>query len=131
MVYRMMLLVGIGMLVAGCEANPKRADVEGRVLLEDDNLSQLIAVIRQTSDRIDGDLLRIRTEIKNKTEKDLWVDVQIVWKDKDGHRAYETNWAPLFLPGRFVTDHEVASMRADVADYEFRVRNAAWSKKAR
>lgn len=123
MVWKIWCVSGLAMLLFGCEANPKRADLEGRILLQEDDLAHLIHVVRQTPDRIEGDLLRVRTRIKNRTDDDLWVDVQMVWKDDQGYELYATNWAPLFLPARFVTKHEVASLRPDVADYELRLRN--------
>jgi len=117
--------VGLAILLAGCEANPKEVDPEGRAVLEGKRMSYLVRVVQQSSDRIEGDLLRVRTLIKNRTKEDLWVDVQIVWKDAQGFEVYKTNWAPLFLPARLETTHEVVSMRADVADYQFRLRQAA------
>ena len=115
----------LAVALAGCEAQPKQMDAHGRVLLEGDRMAGVVRVVRQTSDRIEGGLLRVRTLIKNRTKEDLWVDVQLVWKDKDGYEMYTTNWQPCFLPARLETTHEVASMNADVADYEFRMRRAA------
>lgn len=111
--------------LAGCEAQPKQVDMEGRVLLEGQRMGDVVRLVSQTSDRIEGGLLRVRTLIKNRTKENLWVDVQLVWKDKDGYELYTTNWEPWFLPARLETTHEVASMRAGVADYEFRMRRAA------
>jgi uncharacterized protein YcfL len=125
MAWRIWCMAGAALLLVGCEANPKRADLSGRILLEDGHLGRVIQMVRQDSDRIDGDLLRVRTEIRNRTDDDLWVDVQMVWKDEQGYELYATNWAPLFLPARYVTKHEVASLRPDVVDYELRLRNPA------
>ena len=115
-------ILAVTAVLVGCNAQPHRADDSGRVLIESTNLKGLVMVARQESDRIEGGLLRVRTEIDNKKKENIWVDIQVVWKDAKGFKMYETNWAPLMLPARHVTSHEIASMRSDVADYEFRIR---------
>jgi uncharacterized protein YcfL len=124
---RVALLLAVGLALVGCNAQPKRVDEAGRVLLESTNLKGLVKVVRQESDRVEGGLLRVRTELDNKKKENLWVDIQVVWKDAKGFKVYETNWAPLMLPARHVTSHEIVSLRADVADYEYRVRGGAKS----
>ena len=122
---RVALLLAVGLALVGCNAQPKRVDEAGRVLLESTNLKGLVKVVRQESDRVEGGLLRVRTELDNKKKENLWVDIQVVWKDAKGFKVYETNWAPLMLPARHVTTHEIVSLRADVADYEYRVRGGS------
>jgi uncharacterized protein YcfL len=124
---RVAILLAVGLALVGCNAQPKRVDEAGRVLLESTNLKGLVKVVRQESDRVEGGLLRVRTELDNKKKENLWVDIQVVWKDAKGFKVYETNWAPLMLPARHVTTHEIVSLRADVADYEYRVRGGATS----
>lgn len=119
------------LLAVGCTAHPKQVDEEGRVWIEDTNLKMLVKVVRQESDRVEGGLLRVRTDIQNKQKEEIWVDIQVVWKDAKGFKVYETNWAPLMLPARFTTTHEIVSMKADVADYEYRIRGGSKSVKKR
>lgn len=119
----------LALLVVGCTAHPKQVDEEGRVWIEDTNLKLMVKVVRQESDRVEGGLLRVRTDIQNKQKENLWVDIQVVWKDAKGFKVYETNWAPLMLPARFTTTHEIVSMKGDVADYEYRIRGGSKSVK--
>ena len=124
-VMRAILTAAAG-LGAGCEAQTiTPPGSEGRIQIAGSTLAAHIRVVQQDSDRIEGGLLRIRTELKNRIKEDLWVDVQVVWKDGQGYEVYKTNWAPLYLPARLVQTHEVASLRPDVADYEFRMRRVA------
>jgi uncharacterized protein YcfL len=120
--WRIVLSAALVLGLCGCNAAPKRADQDGRVLLESSTTKHNVLVARQESDRVEGGLLRIRTLLDNKEKQNVWVDIQVVWKDASGFKVYETNWAPLMLPARYVTTHEIVSMRADVADYEYRVR---------
>jgi len=119
------LVFGLSLALLGCNAEPKRADEAGRVLLESSMTKHNVKVARQESDRIEGGLLRVRTLLDNKEKENVWVDIQVVWKDATGFKVYETNWAPLMLPARYVSTHEIVSMRADVADYEYRIRGGS------
>ena len=119
------LVFGLSLALLGCNAEPKRADEAGRVLLESSITKHNVKVARQESDRIEGGLLRVRTLLDNKEKENVWVDIQVVWKDATGFKVYETNWAPLMLPARYVSTHEIVSMRADVADYEYRIRGGS------
>jgi len=123
------LVLGLSLALLGCNAEPKRADEAGRVLLESSMTRHNLKVARQESDRIEGGLLRVRTLLDNKEKENVWVDIQVVWKDAAGFKVYETNWAPLMLPARYVTTHEIVSMRADVADYEYRIRGGSKTQK--
>jgi uncharacterized protein YcfL len=124
-----LLLAVLAVGLVGCNAEPKRADQGGRVLLENSTVKHNVQVARQESDRVEGGLLRIRTELDNKEKENVWVDIQVVWKDASGFKVYETNWAPLMLPARYVTTHTIVSMRPDVADYEYRVRGGTKTAK--
>lgn len=119
------LVLGLSLALLGCNAEPKRADEAGRVLLESSMTRHNVKVARQESDRIEGGLLRVRTLLDNKEKENVWVDIQVVWKDAQGFEVYATNWAPFMLPARYVTTHEIASINADVADYEYRIRDAS------
>lgn len=123
------LVFGLSLALLGCNAEPKRADEAGRVLLESSMTRHNVKVARQESDRIEGGLLRVRTLLDNKEKENVWVDIQVVWKDATGFKVYETNWAPLMLPARYVSTHEIVSMRADVADYEYRIRGGSKTQK--
>ena len=118
------LAAGLAVALVGCNAHPHKADEQGRVLLENTAVKTHVEVLKQVSDRIEGDLLRVRSLLHNKSKENVYIDIQVVWKDADGFEIYKTNWAPFFLPARQDTTHEIASMRADVADYEYRIRQA-------
>ena len=118
-------IVVLAAALVGCNAEPKRMDNSGRVLLESSMTKHNVYVARQESDRIEGGLLRVRTLLDNKEKENVWVDIQVIWKDDKGFEVYKTNWATLMLPARYVSTHEIVSMRADVADYEYRVRGGS------
>ena len=125
---RFLLAVAASIALLGCNAEPKRVDEGGRVLLESSMTKHNIKIQRQDSDRIEGGLLRVRTLIDNKEKENVWVDIQVVWKDKDAFELYKTNWAPKFLPAGLVQDHDIVAMRSGAADYEFRIRRPVKAK---
>ena len=83
---RFLLAVAASIALLGCNAEPKRVDEGGRVLLESSMTKHNIKVQRQESDRIEGGLLRIRTLLDNKEKQNVWVDIQVVWKDASGFK---------------------------------------------
>ncbi len=117
------VLAAIGAAVfAGCDEK-KELRVSEKILFVDRDLGDDIRVVRHVADRIEGDLLRLRTQFRNRDDEARWVDIQVSWRDAGGFELYKTNWAAFRVPAGVVVDHDIASMRADVADYEFRIRS--------
>lgn len=123
--WRIVITAALILSLCGCNAAPKRADQDGRVLLESGTTKHNVLVARQESDRIEGGLLRIRTLLDNKEKENVWVDIQVVWKDAQGFALYETSWAPFMIPARYTKTHEIVSINPQAADYEYRVRQAS------
>ncbi|MEZ4819598.1 MAG: hypothetical protein R3A45_06785 [Bdellovibrionota bacterium] len=44
--------------------------------------------------RLESGQLEVIMEIQNKRNKDLWADIQVVFKDSDGVEVDKTNWEP-------------------------------------
>jgi len=120
------------MLAAGCGDEPAKVEVRSpmypHILIVDKPLGSQVQIVRQLSDRAEGNLMRVRTQMRNRTKDSLWIDIQVLWKDKDGFELYKTNWAPKHLPPGLVEDHDIVSMRSDAADYEFRIRRPVKAK---
>lgn len=124
----MLCMAGVLILACGCSPEPVRIEAAPRVLLVDKPLSSQMEIVRQVPDRVDGNLMRIRTQMRNLTKNSLWIDIQVVWKDKDGFELYKTNWTAKHLPPGLAEDHDIVSMRSDAADYEFRIRRPVKAK---
>ncbi len=74
--------------------------------------------------RTDTGLLRARLKIENFLDSDRWVDVQIIFRDKDGFEVEKSNWEPIMLHRRRVTDYQINSLSAKPVDYRILVREA-------
>jgi len=115
-------------LAIGCREEPARLEVAPHILFVDKPMIGQVEIVRQVTDRVEGNLLRIRTQFRSRAKDGLWIDIQVAWKDKDGFELYKTNWAPKHVPAGVIEDHEIVCMRDDVADYEFRIRRPVRAK---
>jgi len=107
---------------AGCADQHPRIELPAQVLMLDAGLAAKVRMEQHLADRIEGNLLRVRTRFRNASRDSVWVDIQVSWKDQNAFELYKTNWAPFHLPAGLVTEHEIVSLNADAADYEFRIR---------
>jgi len=116
-----MLIAGGLSIIGGCDDSPKEIFVDGSTVLFFDGLYGDVTMLRQVADRLPGDITRIRTQFKNREDKSIWIDIQVVWKDKDDMELYKTSWQSFHLPAQTVEQYEIASLRP-VDHYEFRIR---------
>lgn len=83
-----------------------------------------LRIVNHQSVRNDAGLLVARMKIENFLDSDRWVDIQIIFRDKDGFEVEKTNWEPVFLHRRKVTDWQINSLSPRPADYRILVREA-------
>ena len=74
--------------------------------------------------RQDSGLLQARIKIENFLDTDRWVDIQIIFRDKDGFEVEKTNWEPIYLHRRKVSDYQINSLSPKPADYRILIREA-------
>ena len=118
----LIMVLATGILV-GCGPEKKQLAVSNKILFVDKSLKNDIAILRHVADRIEGNLMRIRTQFKNSEDDIQWIDIQVSWRDAQGFEKYKTNWAAFQVPVGIVVDHDISSMNSEVADYEFRIRS--------
>lgn len=83
-----------------------------------------LRVAAHQSSRTEGGLLQARLKIENFLDTDRWVDVQIIFRDKDGFEVEKSNWEPIMLHRRKVTDYQINSLSPKPVDYRILVREA-------
>jgi hypothetical protein len=81
-----------------------------------------LRVASHQSSRMDGGLLLARLKIENFLDTDRWVDVQVIFRDKDGYEVEKTNWEPIMLHRRKVTDYQINSLSPRPVDYRILMR---------
>lgn len=115
------LAAGTLSVLGGCDDSPKEILVDGNTVLFYDGLTGDVTMVRQVADTISGGLTRIRTQFKNRDDDSVWMDIQVVWKDKDDMELYKTSWQSFHIPAKSVEQYEIVSLRP-VDHYEFRIR---------
>ena len=108
-----------GLLAVGCSwrgpaplQTPRGVESTSSVMAMDKAAWKLVALNQVQADREDDGRLRVVLELANLSSKELAVQVQTVFRDKDG-RLYddETNWQMVVLPGSANYRYEVVSLR--------------------
>lgn len=102
------------------EANPHLT--QGRVQFESSTTKHLLRVVRVDSERLNGGLLKIHLTIRNTDKKNLWADIRTTFLDDRQHVLDSTNWEPILLQGRTVTEYTCTSLSNRAADYQIIIR---------
>lgn len=96
---------------------------DNRVIALDKAAWKLVAVKNLASERSKDGRLHVRVELSNQSDKDLPVQLQILFRDEAGHVTGEdTPFAMVVLPGGAVKLYEVTSLRTDAAAYTIQVK---------
>jgi hypothetical protein len=91
----------------------------------DPSLMGKIAVLRVGSEVGENNLLAIFAGMKNKTSHRLNLEVQTIYKDKDGNALNSGSWIPFALEPHEEKEYHSASISEDAVDFLVRVRRAA------
>lgn len=121
------VLFAAAFVLPGCAARNEPAlthieerpfHTEGRIQFQSSTTKHLLQVTRVDARRAIGDLLELIVSIRNLTKKDLWVDTRVAFIDKNGHLLKETNWMPIHLDPRTVSEHRWTSFSDRAQDYQ-------------
>lgn len=84
---------------------------------------KLVGVKNLHSDRTVDGRLHVQVELSNQSDKDLPVQLQVLFRDAGGQITGEdTPFQMVVLPGGAVKLHEVTSLRTDAASYTVQVK---------
>ncbi len=94
-----------------------------KVVLLDHGLTYYLNVVKSGVARSSGGLLVVKLEMENEEDKDVWVDIQVIFKGEDGFEVEKTEWEPFLFHRRTVTTFQKNSLNPAAADYRILVRN--------
>lgn len=97
---------------------------ESTITFLDLPLKLWLRIAAHQKSRMESGLLQARVKIENFLDTDRWVDIQIIFRDQDGFEVEKTNWEPIFLHRRKVTDYQINSLSPKPVDYRILVREA-------
>lgn len=73
--------------------------------------------------RMESGLLQAKVKLENFMDTDRWVDIQVIFRDKDGFELEKTNWEPILLQRRKITSYQVNSLSSKPEDYRVLIRD--------
>jgi hypothetical protein len=116
--------------LAGCTTEPAHMVDEGnpylsqgRIQFESSNIKYMLQIARVDSRRVGSGLLKIYVDFRNTTRDDVVVDVRTTFLDERGHVLEQTNWEPIVLNKRTVTEYTCTSLGNQAADYQIIIRD--------
>jgi hypothetical protein len=127
---RALLIITLAFSIAAC-GRPYRPDTakdapqeKEKILLLDHGLTYYFNIVKQGISRTPGGQLVVKVDIENEENKDVWTDVQVIFKGSDGFEVEKTDWQPQLFHRRTVTTLQKNSIDARAADYRILIRNA-------
>lgn len=122
-----LLLVGF---VASCAGRPYGAgqsvdapQESNKILLLDHGLTYYLKILKHKAERTDDGRLLVKVEIENEEDKDVWTDIQVVFKGEDGFEVEKSAWEPMMFHRRAVTSVQKNSLSTNAANYLLQIRN--------
>lgn len=116
-------------LIAGCKTEPAELKPEAnpylsqsRVQYESHLTDKIVSVVRTDSERIGSGLLKVTLTLRNRTKSNLWVDIRTTFLDANNHVLEQTNWEPILLDSRTVSEYTCTSLSNKAADYQIIMR---------
>ncbi|HLG20009.1 MAG TPA: hypothetical protein VI895_09390 [Bdellovibrionota bacterium] len=106
------------------EATKSAPQETEKVLLLDHGLTYYFNIVKQKADRLPGGQLQVKLEVENEEDKDVWTDVQVIFRAEDGFEVEKTDWEPVLFHRRTVTSYQKNSLNPKAADYRVLIRNA-------
>ncbi len=98
---------------------------QGRVQFESHTTDTIIKVVRVDSERVGAGLLKVILTLRNITSSNLFAEMRTTYLDERGHVLEQTNWEPVELNARTVTEYTCTSMNTKAADYQVIIRKPA------
>ena len=95
-----------------------------RVVLLDRVLASNLNIVKQMTETLESGQMRVKLEIENEKNDDLWTDIQVIFKDSDGFEMEKISWQPVRFQRRAVTTFQRNSMKPNASDYRILIRNA-------
>jgi hypothetical protein len=98
---------------------------QGRIQFENSTMDGLIHIVRVDSERLNGGMLKVIVTVRNLKKSNFWSEFRTTFLDERGHVLEQTNWEPIELSARTVTEYTCTSINSRAADYQIIVRNPA------
>ena len=122
------IIFGIALFIQGCGAYTGRgpvirvAEETNRVVYKDFASKVNFGVVDLKKTRLEGGQLKVGLKIENWRNKNLWCELQTVFKDNSGFEIEKTNFKPVLFKRRQVTHYETNSISKKAEDFNVIIR---------
>jgi hypothetical protein len=94
------------------------------VEIDDQSLKNKVTLLRIGSQRGTNNLLTVFAGLKNTTGHRLSLEVETIYKDKNGHELNTGSWIHLSLKAHEENDYRSSAITEEAVDFLIRVRHA-------
>ena len=115
--------------VVGCTTDPAELPPEsnpylqqGRIEFESHTTDAIVHIVKVDTERINGGLLKVIVTLRNKTEDNLFAEFRTTFLDEKKHVLEQTNWEPVELNARTVSEYTCTSISPKADDYQIVIR---------
>ena len=116
---------GATAMEAAATSSDSSTDIDNLEIVGD-GIKGKLAVLHVGADRNDSNLLSVFAGVKNETGRKLEVEMQTLYRDKDGHSLGDgENWIPITLKPHEQTQYRSVALTPDATDFLVRIRHAA------
>jgi hypothetical protein len=126
------ICAGLSGLLSGCTTEPAKVESESspfltqdRIQFESHTTDAIVKVVRVDLQRVGSGLLKVILTLRNTTKKNLFTEIRTTFLDDKGHMLEQTNWEPIELNARTVTEYTCTSISPRAADYQVIIRKPA------
>ena len=131
--YSLVLMSAVlAVALSGCKTEPAKLSPEdnpylsqGRIQFESHTTDAIVKVARADSERVGSGLLKVILTLRNTTKSNLWVEIRTTYLDERQHVLEQTNWEPIELNARTVSEYTCTSLSSKAADYQVIIRKPA------
>ena len=127
--YLVSACVAFAGVLGGCTMKPAHMVQEqdpylsqGRIQFESSRIKYVLQVARVDTARVGSGLLKVTVTFRNTTKENVWIEVRTTFLDADKHVSEQTNWEPVLLDARTVTEYGCTSLNSRAADYQIIIR---------
>lgn len=116
------MLIGCTTEQAKMSPEPSPFLSQGRVQFESSTTKDIVHIARVDTKRVGSGLLKVIVTMRNTTKNNLWADIRTTFLDEDKHVLEKTNWEPILLEARTVSEYTCTSLSNSAADYQIIIR---------
>lgn len=95
-----------------------------KIVLKDYDLKHRLRIVKHGTSKLPGGQLEVKVEIENHRKKDVWTDIQVIFRGADGFELENSGWEPFMFRRRQVTLYKKNSLNPTAVDYRIVIRDA-------